>query len=170
MMKRKVVLVTLLLALCVLATACEDIAGLLYMTAKPLLSIQNSSDVNVRVMASLNKGGSQYVTIAPGERAGVELGQSDRFTVVVIRDQQWLETAKGTRKVLAELLAQPDKMTAEQIRDVVQRINNIQAQIDKYDASKSGGGSCSGALPNDSMVARATVSKGSDGQLAASCQ
>jgi len=163
-MTRKALLAALLLGMCLLLAGCEAFL----FSFEPLLSIQNSSDVSVRVQASLNKGGSQFVTIAPGERAGVELGQSDRWTVVVIRDQQWLETAKGTRKVLAELLTQPDKMTPEQIRDVVQRIKNIQDQIDKFDAVKGSGTACSGSLGNE-LVGHVTVSKGSGGQLAIAC-
>jgi len=165
-MTRKVIVAAVLLGMCLLATGCE----MLLMSFEPLLSIQNSSDVNVRVQASLNKGGSQVVTVAPGQRAGVELGQSDRWTVVVIRDQQWLETAKGTRKVLAELLTQPDKMTPEQIRYVVQRIKNFQDQIDKFDAVKGTGSACTGTLGTGDLTGRVTISKGSDGQLAIACQ
>jgi antitoxin component of MazEF toxin-antitoxin module len=164
-MTRKAILAALLLGMCLFLAGCEA----LLMSMEPLLSIQNTSDVNVRVQASLNKGGSQFVTIAPGQRAGVELGQSDHWTVVVIRDQQWLETAKGTRKVLAELLTQPDKMTPQQIRDVVQRIKNIQDQIDTYDAVKVQGTACSGTLPQTELVGHVTISKGSGGQLAIAC-
>jgi hypothetical protein len=78
-------------------------------------------------LADLNGDGSCEVIV------GCPLGHGSaadegRVCVTQLRDDS------SHNEVASLLLTQSDKMMPEQIRDVVQRIKNVQDQIDKFDA------------------------------------
>ncbi len=120
-------------------------------SCKPAIMVNNRSNVGVRVAVFPPGGGKSMVSAAPGERTGVMVNGYGTYIAVVIRGQEWLEGAKVGRQALSNLLAKPQNMTPDQIRDLVQQLNTIETQIKQYERV-SGGSGCTGTIENDQVM------------------
>ena len=89
------------------------------------------------------------------------------YRVTVVADQEWLEYAKLTRKVLNEHLTNADKLTGPQLLDVIRRLKEI-AQKMQQSENATGSAGCSGAVSEEGFNA-AVITIGADGQLVATC-
>lgn len=134
----------------------------------PTVVVENATTISVRV--GIDSGFvHQMLSPSPGESSAVEVEEGN-YRAVVIPDTEWIEYAKLTRTVLTEqvLTADPNRLSHEQLQDVIQRLKDITAQIEAFEAAASSRAACSGSV-SESGGGGVIVSMAEDGTLAITC-
>lgn len=121
-------------------------------SCSPMIMVNNKSNVGVRVAVFPPGGGKQIVSASPGESNGVSVNGYGKFIAVVIPSQEWLEWAQLNRKVLSDMLAKPQNLTPDQIRDLIQRFNAIETKIKQFERAAGSGNGCTGNIENDQVT------------------
>jgi len=122
------------------------------LSCSPMIMVNNRSNVGVRVAVFPPGGGKQIVSAAPGERNGVSVNGYGQYIAVVVPSQEWLESAKLSRQVLSDLLAKPQNLTPDQIRNLIQQLNAIETKIKQYERAAGSGNGCTGTIENDQVM------------------
>jgi hypothetical protein len=151
-----------LFRLLVVLIACALLVG-----CGPMVSINNRTNVGVRAVVFAAGQRKQVTSVSPGESSTVELSGAGKYTVGVIQDKEWVDWIKLTRKVLGDLLAQPDRLTPEQIKDVTQKLRGIDAKLTDLQRSSGAGATCSGTVSVDASMVEVRI--GQNGQFVMTC-
>ena len=146
-------------------------AGLLMTSCAPGIVIQNSTSFPVR--AIIQAGGmTEVFSPSPGESSYAEVA-SRTYQVTVIPDAEWIEYARGTRQYLNDQLAHSDSLTGAQLLDVIRRLSDIAAAMDRFEkaarSSAVGAASCSGKVSSEANGS-VTVTAGEDGRIFIECR
>jgi hypothetical protein len=153
-MKRIILIIALLLVAVILA-GCA-----------PVLTVENNTKFEVTVFIS-GPEGPEVLSPSPGESSSAEIPLGN-YSVTVVPAQQWIDYAKATRQYLNSQLANAQNLTGPQLSNIVQRLKDISAKIQQYEATGGTGGSCAGKLTQDSNAV-VMVSAAADGSLVVSC-
>jgi hypothetical protein len=134
------------------------------------VSVENNAGFPVRVVISAG-GGQQILSPSPGGSSYAEIEEGE-FSVYAVPELEWVEYARSTRRYLNEQLAHPENLTGEQLLEVINRLVDIAAQMDRMGravfALRPTSG-CSGAVESGSS-ALVSVTTGADGSLVVTCQ
>lgn len=149
-----------------LLLACLCLAVLLA-ACGPTITVTNNTGFGVRAIVH-STAGVDVVSPTPGNSSTVD-AVDGAYNVTVINDQDWINYAQVVRKLLNEQLANSDNLTGPQLLNVVQRLKDIAAKMQQFQAAAGKGASCSGSLSSDAG-GTVTVSLATDGSLFVSCR
>jgi len=140
-------------------------AGLLAGCA-PSIVVQNKTGFGVRAVIT-NGGHSQVLSPSPGESSAAD-AEEGAYRVTVVPDREWVEWATATRRYLNDRLANSSQLTGPQLLDVVQRLKDIAAKMQQYQAAGAGA-SCGGVLGAE-QDGLAIITTSADGGLVVTCK
>lgn len=132
----------------------------------PTIVVANHTSIPVTVIVTSN-GKSDVLSPSPGESSASDASEGG-YSVVVLRDTDWIAYATATRKYLNDQLANSDSLTGAQLLEVVGRLKDIVSKIDSYRQAGANAG-CSGAISNEGGGS-VIVSQAADGPLVATCK
>ncbi len=132
----------------------------------PLIIVENHTRFPIRAFVSQER--TNAVSPSPGESSSVEATEG-AYSVAVIPEQEWLEYAKLTRKVLIDELADPDHLTGAQLLDVINRLKDVAATMDEFQRAAGSQASCGGSV-SEGGSSLVTVATGASGGLVVSCK
>ena len=144
------------------------VAAVLLASCGPSVVVENRTSLPVRVIVYVGRQGGSVVSPSPGESSALAATEGV-YRATVIRDAEWIEYAKLTRKDLNEQLANSDKLTGAQLLDVIRRLKDIAQRMQQYEQAAGSAASCGGKLTEDS-TGLVVVSTGSDGKLVIICK
>jgi len=132
----------------------------------PVLTVENTSTIPVRVVISAG-GGRQVLSPSPGESSSAEIGEG-AYAAYAIPDAEWIEYARLTRRYLNDQLANADSLTGPQLLDVIRRLKDIAARMQAYEGAADSTGACNGTVSaeKDGLI---RVAVGADGKLRLTC-
>ena len=132
----------------------------------PVLTVQNDSPIPVRVMISAS-GNRQVLSPSPGQSSSAEVGEG-AYSAYAIPDAEWIEYARLTRRFLNDQLADADRLTGEQLLEVIRRLKDIATRMQAYEGAAGSTGACNGTVSADE-VGLIRVAVGADGKLQLTC-
>ncbi len=144
-------------------------AAFLQSGCAPTMTVENKASFPVRAVVSMPGQGRQVVSVSPGEFSGVEMGKAKRYRATVIKDQEWIEYAKLTRKVLNDSLANSDQLTGAQLLEVIRRLKDIALRMAEFERAGSQGATCGDAV-NEEKNPVVIIRTSTQGALTVSCQ
>ena len=132
----------------------------------PVLTVQNDSSFPVRVVVSAS-GNRQVLSPSPGQSSSAEVGEG-AYSAYAIPDAEWIEYARLTRRFLNDQLADADRLTGEQLLEVIRRLKDIATRMQAYEGAAGSTGACNGTVSADE-VGLIRVAVGADGKLQLTC-
>ncbi len=148
-----------------LLVACLCLAVLLA-ACGPSITVTNNTGFGVRAVVT-SAAGVDVISPTPGNSSTVDANEGT-YNVTVINDQDWIAYAQTVRKLLNEQLANSDNLTGPQLLNVVQRLKDIAAKMQQFQAAAGKGASCSGNLSSEAGGV-VTVAQAADGSLLVGC-
>ncbi len=118
----------------------------------PVISVNNQTNIAVKVAITPPNDHMQIVSPSPGSSSGVEVHNAGTYIAVAIRSQEWVEGATLARKVLSEMLNNPQSLSADQIKDIQKRLSDIEAQLKTFEGTAARGASCTGTIEMESSI------------------
>lgn len=135
---------------------------------EPSIIIRNNTTMPVRVSLAF-LGQLQLISLSPGESFSQDATEGDVFSVLVFPDKEWINYVKDVRKYLSGELANPEKLTELQRRDLIQRLKDIAAIIAQYEKAAKVSAGCQDSVPRDGDgIVQITTRP--DGQFLVTCK
>jgi hypothetical protein len=140
--------------------------ALVQLACGPEVKVINNAKDTVRLSIT---NSNQHITTMyePGESQtiGVNAGQ---YKAVVVPAGAWVEFVKSQETVVSQLLADPESMTQDQIKQVIDLIINISVNEQKLFKNAPDQSTCINQL-NDKTNGQIEISGGSGSNLALNC-
>ncbi len=134
----------LLVLLCLGASGSEG--------CNPVIIAYNKTNIGVKVAITPPGDRMQVVSPSPGSSSGVEVHNAGAFTAVAVRSQEWVEWATLSRKVLSDLLSNPQNLSPDQIKDIQKRLSEIETQLKTFESTTGPGAACTGTIEMESAI------------------
>lgn len=131
-----------------------------------MVTVNNKTSFAVRTAVS-SGGERSVVSVSPGDYSTVEVAAGG-FSVTAMPDQEWVDYAKVKRKVLNDQLANAASLTAAQVLDLINQLEDAKDVAVQFENAGLGS-SCSGNVIYDE-AAQVTVTTGANGSIVASCK
>jgi hypothetical protein len=133
----------------------------------PSIVVENKTTFGVRAIVTTSLG-TETFSPSPGEHSTAD-GTQGSYTVTAIPEQEWLDWARITRKVLNDQIADSSKLTGQQLLDVIDRLKSIAVKMKQFEAAAaSAGSSCTGSLTG-AADGQAVITAGPGGRLVVTC-
>jgi hypothetical protein len=152
-------LIPIIMAVFSLSALLSDCGG-------PDITANNNTTFGVRVILHTTAG-PDVLSPSPGESSSADAVEGG-FTATAINDQDWINYAKVQRKLLDDQLTNAGTLTGPQLLTLLQRLKDIAAKMDAYQAAAGKGATCEGTITQnaDGVI---TIGQAADGSLAVTC-
>lgn len=144
------------------------LAAALLAACAPTVTVTNETSFPVRVIV-MSKGIRNVLSPSPGE-SSIAVVSNGSYRVTVIPDEEWIEYAKLTRKILNEQLAHADQLTGPQMLDVIRRLKEIAIAMQQFEQAAGKSASCGGVLSDENPDTLVIVLQDLTGALAVTCR
>lgn len=145
------------------------VAALLLAACEPGVTVTNNTAFSARVIVS-SHGTRQVVSPSPGGGSSFAVVNEGTYTAAAFPDSEWIAYARLVRADLNEQIKNSDKLSGEQLLDLIRRLADIAAQMDKYTAAAEGRGATCGGRVSEDSAGLVQVSQDAGGNLVISCR